>query len=431
MDDIDFSNVCIQPEDVDYVIYHSSCVDGFGSALSAYVFFKNNNGEQPKYHAGKFGILPNLEEVKNKNVLICDFSYKKDQLNFLKTITKNLLILDHHKTAEEDLRELPESNKIFRMDHSGAYITWRYFFRNGPVPLAIRYIEDNDIWKKSMPNTYEFTAFIFTLPYEFQNYEKLLDDDYVINVAIPEGIGMVKQNKSIVSRMVEFTAPKFVSLDGKYYFVCHLNSTELRSEIGNALLKKYQNMNFSVVYWINDEESSTSYSLRSVDNATDVSEIAKKLNGGGHRNASGASIGCVTNKLPVKILDSGDTYNILNHIVIDNFEISEDKIYKIVMLNSSHYKKELAKYLLQIRYKDSSGKTVQECASIIKNRDGTICNDNYEISCVWNYDGYKNCKHYTLYCNNPELYEPLKNKLSNSQFNNFEYLEGGIFVYSF
>ena len=32
------------------------------------------------------------------------------------------------------------------MTHSGAYITWKYFFGDDEVPLLIKYIEDNDIY---------------------------------------------------------------------------------------------------------------------------------------------------------------------------------------------------------------------------------------------------------------------------------------------
>jgi len=48
---------------------------------------------------------------------------KKDNLQKLQSVVKKLLILDHHKTAQDDLKDLPNENKIFRMDHSGAYLT--------------------------------------------------------------------------------------------------------------------------------------------------------------------------------------------------------------------------------------------------------------------------------------------------------------------
>lgn len=31
------------------------------------------------------------------------------------------------------------------MDHSGAYLVWKYFFPDTDIPLFIRYIEDADL----------------------------------------------------------------------------------------------------------------------------------------------------------------------------------------------------------------------------------------------------------------------------------------------
>ena len=42
------------PEEVDIVIYHAPCPDGFGSALSAYMYFKNKNGVNKKLQKPSF-----------------------------------------------------------------------------------------------------------------------------------------------------------------------------------------------------------------------------------------------------------------------------------------------------------------------------------------------------------------------------------------
>lgn len=422
IDDIDFCQVNMQPCEVEYVIYHGNCSDGFGSALCAHIFFKEldqSEKNKPVYHPGKFGILPPLDDIKNKCVLICDFSYKKDQLQKLLSVVKKLLILDHHKTAKDDLKDLPDENKVFRMDHSGAYITWRYFFRNRKVPLGIRYIEDNDIWKKEMPNTYEFTAFMFALPFTFDAYERLLDDEYINKEVFSQGIGMVKQNNNIISKSVKFAAPKFVQIKEKYYFVAHLNTTELKSEIGHKAFVEHPNINFSVMYSHNDYHDSTSFSLRSLDTATDVSEIAKLFGGGGHRNASGANCNYVINTLPVTIIDNHKSYFLLNNI----YEISstnEGNILNTIYLNSSHFKHQLVKYLLQVRYTTTDGLEVQECSSIINNRNtgNKLEYKKYDVSVVWNYDGCNDCTWFTVSYIDPLLKNVLIQKFKD--YDNFD-----------
>lgn len=429
IDDIDFSKLYMDPSEVEYVIYHGNCSDGFGSALCVYKYFNDNNKinqniNQPIFYAAKFGVLPPLDEIKNKCVLICDFSYKKDVLQKLLLIAKKLIILDHHKTAQDDLKDLPDTNKIFRMDHSGAYLTWRFFFRDIPVPKGILYIEDNDIWKKVMPNTYEFTAFMFSLPFTFEAYEKLFDENYIDNEVIPQGIGMVKQNNGIVLKSIKHAAPKFIRIGNSYYFVAYLNAVELKSELGNRIFTEYININFSVVYSHNDYNNTTNFSLRSLDTATDVSEIAKIFNGGGHRNASGVTVNYITNTLPITVVDNFKSYFLLNNIYGKTIVVN-DNIYSIIYLNSSHYKKQLAKYLLQTRYNTSTNENIQECVSIMKNRYDNylkILSENkqinltvsdlsyenkYDLSAIWNYDGLNNCTWLTVHYKD----QMLKNQL--------------------
>jgi oligoribonuclease NrnB/cAMP/cGMP phosphodiesterase (DHH superfamily) len=105
-------------------------------------------------------------------------------------------------------------------------------------------------------------------------------------------------------------------IDDKYYFTVFVNSTVLKSEIGNTLLYKFPYSNFSGIYSIDDITNSTHFSLRSLDDKTDVSEIAKIYGGGGHRNASGIKIPFVINTLPCQIIDTGKTYKIIDTIYI-------------------------------------------------------------------------------------------------------------------
>jgi oligoribonuclease NrnB/cAMP/cGMP phosphodiesterase (DHH superfamily) len=128
--------------------------------------------------------------VAGLNVLICDFSYKKDTMLKLVSEAKTLAIIDHHKSAEEDLKDISDENKVFRMDHSGAFLTWAYFYPLSPMPLLIKYIEDNDIWIKAMPNTRELTSYIYSLPFEFEEYEKLLDEKVLLGDTMQVAIGM-------------------------------------------------------------------------------------------------------------------------------------------------------------------------------------------------------------------------------------------------
>jgi hypothetical protein len=46
-----------------------------------------------------------------KNVLVCDLSFRKEHIPSLLAVVNKLLILDHHKSAEKDLQDLPDVYK--------------------------------------------------------------------------------------------------------------------------------------------------------------------------------------------------------------------------------------------------------------------------------------------------------------------------------
>lgn len=386
MNSEDFSHLVLSPQEVDIVIYHGNCTDGFASALAAWDYFKKNNGinvlsHKVEYHPAFFNQQP--PDVNGKNVLICDFTYNYEQtMEMLKNANK-LVILDHHESAVRKLENIPAENKVFRMDHSGAYLTWKYFYPDLDVPLLIKYVQDNDIWLKAMPNTREVTSYLFSLPFDFQEYGKLLDDNEITKI-IPIAQGMQKQNQTYIDQSIKNCALKFQQIDGTYYFIAHINSTVLKSEIGNEVLKKYPNVDFSAVYSVNGD--SVYYGLRSDENKQNVTRIAEKYGGGGHRNSSGMMFNYTT-EFPGKLLDGSTLYYVLNNIYFNK---------DFVMLNCTHNKIHVAKYLLQNKYteklSDGTTRNVQQCNSIFRNLklDSTFY-EYRNFSLVWSLNGQETC----------------------------------------
>lgn len=317
---VDISSFALKANEIDLVIYHGGCSDGFGSALASYVFFKptdgkNVNGNTVEYYQGVFKQPP--PNVKGKNVLICDFSYDKKTMEKMISDARSLLVIDHHKTARKALRGLPQENKYFDMKHSGASLTWAYFFPNQPLPLFIRYIEDNDIWLKKMENTDAFCNYYYGLPQEFPEYEKLLDEQEIANV-MPLAIAMHKQNEVYIKQALSQATMKFCRFGGEYYMVASCNTSVLKSEIGNKLLTKYPYCDLSAVFSLRDNV--TYYSLRSDDLRTDTTKISSKFGGGGHRNASGMTSENST-EIGGKVIDTDITYKFLESCsvtVLDN-----------------------------------------------------------------------------------------------------------------
>jgi oligoribonuclease NrnB/cAMP/cGMP phosphodiesterase (DHH superfamily) len=395
---MNYTQLNMSPDEVDYVIYHGGCVDGFSSAFSAWYYLNKKFPERKiEYFPAGFNQLP--PDVTGKCVLICDFSYKKQIMESMLKVAKKIVVIDHHITAKEELETLSEKNKIFCMEKSGAYLTWTYFFGEEKVPKLIQYVQDNDIWTKKLPNTYEATAYIFTVPQKFEEYEKLLDDKY-FDSCIDQGKGMILQNSNYIDNNLKYVAPKFVEIDSKYYFVGHINSTNLKSELGNKIMNYYKLIDFGAVYSSDDRNNSTVFSLRSTNNNVDVSKIAKLFGGGGHKCASGIKVNSIVNTIPCVLHDNYKLYSILNNIYVDLVNINGVKL-NCVYLNSIHCKEQLAQYLLQ----DNSNINidtkipVQNVTRILQTLNNKIDLSFYDISIIWNYDGLKDETWMSLFIN--------------------------------
>lgn len=78
-------------------IYHGNCFDGFTAAWAVWKRFGNN----VDFFEGHYGVEP--PDVTGRDVIIVDFSYKRPVLMEMAKVARTIFVLDHHKTAAEDL----------------------------------------------------------------------------------------------------------------------------------------------------------------------------------------------------------------------------------------------------------------------------------------------------------------------------------------
>jgi oligoribonuclease NrnB/cAMP/cGMP phosphodiesterase (DHH superfamily) len=275
----------INPETIDFVIYHGSgCADGFGSAFAAWKLL----GDNAEYYAASHGDSP--PDVTGKNVAILDFSYKRKILEKMIESANSLVVVDHHASAQETLSDLP--NMIFDMNHSGAVLSWKYFHPDKPVPEFLEYIEDRDLWRWELPDSSDFSAAFQMVPKDFLEYEKF-ENFNEIESAIVVGAVINDYIESEINRISEKAVDKV--LDGLRVKV--VNTSSHISAIGNRLSSK-SDCDFALMWFYSHEKSTTCVSLRSSSSDIDVSKIAMRFGGGGHRCAAGFGL-----KLGVHIED--------------------------------------------------------------------------------------------------------------------------------
>ena len=265
-------------------IYHGSCLDGIGSA---WAFDRANRDAGIRFYAGKYSEPP--PDVEGMDVYIVDFSYKRPILESMAKSANSITVIDHHKTAEDDLSEPIQGIKtVFDMGYSGCMLTWMYF-NNGRTeesfPFSLRLIQDRDLWKFEYEETKEFNAALFSYnTSDLIEMFEILDEcesESGPRVAelIAEGKTLLRDhNNRVKSAMKSAWRGPCAGID-----VPWVNAPpDLASDLGHLLGEGEE---FAVVYW--DTKDKTIYSLRSPKNGADVSKIAKIYGGGGHKHASG------------------------------------------------------------------------------------------------------------------------------------------------
>lgn len=260
-------------------IYHGNCADGYGAAWVVRRAFGEDNVE---FFPGVYQQSP--PDVKDRDVILVDFSYKLPVMQQIVYAAKTVTVLDHHKTAEEDLRSLGDNPKVdivFDMNRSGCRIAWDYFFYGQEPPPLLLHIEDRDLWRFKLPMTREIQATVFSYPYEFDVWDGLMQTDPA-KLAI-EGKAIERKHfKDIDELLGVVTRP--MNIGGHRVLIANLPYT-LVSDAANKLAT---DMPFGGCYW--DGPDGRIFGLRSTDGGIDVSEVAKQYGGGGHRNAAGFKV---------------------------------------------------------------------------------------------------------------------------------------------
>ena len=262
------------------VIYHGSCLDGFGAAYAAQRHFLAQ-GVEAEFFAASHG--EPMPECSGREVYLVDFSFKRTQMKQLCALAQTVTVLDHHISAQEDLDGLEAEHAnlkvVFDMSRSGAVITWDYFHRQ-PVPQLLLHVQDQDLWNFALEGTRDINAALMSYPFDFalwhevatsaQRFATLLSEGRAINRFRQEMIEGYK-SRAVPGRIAGFEVP-IVNCPRAI-------TSELLGELaeGHPFAAGYQ-----------DKGEKRSWSLRSSrSGGEDVAKVAALFGGGGHKNAAG------------------------------------------------------------------------------------------------------------------------------------------------
>lgn len=262
------------------VLYHKNCVDGFTGAWVAHKKF----GEGASYVAVSRGEGLPLG-LEGKEVYVVDFSFSKEDIVRAEEIMKRFVILDHHISSKEDVESAKEH--VFTTEYSGAYLAYQYFFPEKEVPLFIRYVSEGDTFLRRLPNDELYTPYVYAVPYEFTEYDKLEN-----LFSTEEGLKKLEDLSHAVhlceDKVFEplLNSIHFVELEG--VVMPAINAT-LPIHLRSIALHKIYTQFPPVALSYRFDEGDWKCSLRS-NGDFDCTIIAGKFGGGGHKGSAGFAI---------------------------------------------------------------------------------------------------------------------------------------------
>lgn len=258
-------------------IYHGNCADGFSGAwVVRRAHQEGGYGQGLSFHPGVYQTEP--PDVTGKDVILVDFSYPRDVMEGIVERAESVLVLDHHKTAQEALTGLPKADVVFDMERAGSMIAWDYFFPGQEPPQLLKHIQDRDLWRFALPFTREIQANVFSHPYAFDTWDELMS----ANVAelAREGIAIERKHLKDINELVKVTRRRMV-IGWVDVPVANLPYT-MASDAAHQMSIGER---FAACYY--DVDGARVFSLRSQPEGMDVSEIARQYGGGGHKHAAG------------------------------------------------------------------------------------------------------------------------------------------------
>lgn len=300
------------------VLYHDHCQDGF---FSAYLTWKKFNDCDAKFisvsHRPVLDLDPvealkyilqqkniTIEECKESELYVFDFCFPPNFLLAYKDLFKFILILDHHQTSFEELKQdytydvndkgwfqfKPAENieVLFSTEESSAKLVYRHFYENSAVPWYVELVSDRDLGKNYFADTNKFYHGITLYkPYEFSVMDYLVETDFKDIIALGE---LVERNRLSI---VKDIASNLVTIELKHGAECYkgaIVNTDLSnaSDVGNYILYCVKEHDFCLMYNIKNNHVANC-SIRSTAKFNSLI-ISEKFKGGGHKTSGGFGI---------------------------------------------------------------------------------------------------------------------------------------------
>lgn len=218
---------------------------------------------------------------EDERVVIVDFSFKPEVMAEVLKRTKNVIWLDHHKTAFE-YRYGVTLDGLRSLDKAGCELAWEFFTNGLKPPQAVILIGDYDKWAlKFQPECFQFYEGmkLFDNGPRDEIWDLLFQENEIMSERV---IGAGKY--SIMYRD-NYCANIRKTFGYEVEFEGHLAYATNFYQFGSmGFGEKFRQYDFVIAY-IHDGKKFT-VSLYS-DNRVDVGKLCQRYGGGGHTGAAG------------------------------------------------------------------------------------------------------------------------------------------------
>jgi oligoribonuclease NrnB/cAMP/cGMP phosphodiesterase (DHH superfamily) len=307
------------------VIYHADCLDGFGAAYAAWLHLGPDASYFPMHHGDFF----DTEAIRGHQLFILDFSFPPPQLEAIARLSHQTTLIDHHKTVFDDWRPYTQTTAdridyqhpelplrlILDLTHAGTALAWSFFHPQTALPLPLLHIEENDLWRFDHSTTRAFCQALRLKAFDFDLWHQTLSqaahaDTAGYRAMIEQGETLENFLNTETHRLAGGQLTLTAQLRGepidplqalrhgipiisngencwRTLYCPAINAPTLfSSKLGNLLAAQSGTCGLT---WHLTSNGEIKASLRSKGDF-DVAEIARRYDGGGHRNAAGFTL---------------------------------------------------------------------------------------------------------------------------------------------
>ncbi len=229
-----------------------------------------------------------------ETIFVVDFSFGEADMLWLQDNT-GLHWIDHHKTSIDwafETKFLASSGQSLEIGKAGCELTWDYLFPDEPMPKAVRLLGRYDVWDHEDPDV---------LPFQWgmRGIKNTLPDSRIWSTFIPWDVF----SQNIIEKMIEQTIEygKIVleyqvqqdeiyakgmsfEVDFEGYRAIVINRSFTNSKLFDSVYDEEKH-DLMINYGYKPKQYRVSLYTSKPD--VDVSAIAKKYGGGGHKGAAG------------------------------------------------------------------------------------------------------------------------------------------------